>query len=240
MTDAQDQADTARIAQADAKRNLNETQALYSSGDASQEALDEATSTYGKAQATMDAAQANVASAQASLQDAQADWKRSTTPMRILYQAQLKRAQAAYENAVLNLNEATIYAPFSGTVVRIPAIVGETISPGDIILSISNLQSSWVVALVEETDYYRIHLGQSVAVRVDAYPGKVFSGKVIDLGEVTQATGSQFPIEEDEYGNFYKVTQRMPVKIEVTDKDGLVLKPGMSASATFQTPQKPS
>jgi membrane fusion protein (multidrug efflux system) len=113
--------------------------------------------------------------------------------------------------------------------------VGETISPGQIILSIANLQSSWVVANIEETAYNRIRLGQNVDVRIDTYPGKVFSGKVIELGGVTQATGSMFPIEEDEYGNFSKVTQRLSVKIEVTDKDGLVLKPGMSVEVKIHT-----
>ncbi len=93
----------------------------------------------------------------------------------------------------LTYNESFIYAPISGTVVRVPAEVGETISPGQTILSIANLQSSWVVANIEETAYSRIRLGQNVDVRIDTYPGKVFSGKVIELGGVTQATGSSFP-----------------------------------------------
>ena len=52
---------------------------------------------------------------------------------------------------------------------------------------------------------------------------------------MTQATGSAFPTEMDEYGNFYKVTQRLPVKIEVTNKDGLIFKPGMSVDVKIHT-----
>ena len=147
----------------------------------------------------------------------------------------MKQAQAVYDSAKLAYNESFVYAPFSGTVLRVPAEVGETLSPGQPILSIANLQSSWVVANVDETDYSRIRLGQDAEIRIDAYPGMVFSGKVIELGGVTQATESQFPIEEDEYGNFSKVAQRLPIKIEVTGKDGLVLKPGMSVEVKIHT-----
>lgn len=235
LANTQDQAKSAEIALGDAKRRFDETQALYSGGGASREALDSATSGYGTAQADLDAAQANVLSAQASLQDAQAGLEAIDNTGADSYLAQLKQAQAADDNAKLNYNESFIYAPISGTVVRTPATVGETLSPGQTILSISNLQSSWVVAYVEETAYGRIHLGQSADIRVDTYPGQVFSGKVIELGGVTQATGATFPIEQDEYGNFYKVTQRLPIKIEVTNKDGLIFKPGMSVDVKINT-----
>lgn len=235
LANAQDQAKSAEIALGDAKRNLDETQALYSGGGAPKEALDSATSGYGTAQARLDAARTNVLSAQASLQDAHAQLEAIDNTDADSYLAQLKQAQAAYDRARLTYNESFIYAPISGTVVRVPATMGETLSPGQAILSISNLQSSWVVAYIEETAYGRIRLGQNVDVGVDTYPGRVFSGKVIELGGVTQATGSAFPTEMDEYGNFYKVTQRLPVKIEVTNKDGLIFKPGMSVDVKIHT-----
>jgi membrane fusion protein (multidrug efflux system) len=235
LANAQDQAKTAEIALGDAKRDLDETQALYSGGGASKEAYDEATSRYGTAQADLDAARANVLSAQASLRVAQAQLEAIDNTGADSYLAQLNQAQAAYDSAKLTYNESFIYAPISGTVVRAPATVGETLSPGQTILSISNLQSSWVVAYVEETAYGRIRPGQNVDVRVDTYPGRVFSGKVIELGGVTQATGSTFPTEMDEYGNFYKVPQRLPVKIEIANKYGLIFKPGMSVAVKIHT-----
>jgi membrane fusion protein (multidrug efflux system) len=235
LVNAQDQEKSSEIALSDAKRSFDETQALYSGGGASKEAYDEATSRYSTAQAELDAAQANVALAEAALQAAQAGLDAVDNTGAASYQSQVKQAQAAYDNTKLTYNESIIYAPFGGTVVRVPATVGETLSPGQTILSISNLQTSWVVAYIEETAYGRIRLGQNVDVRVDTYPGTVFSGKVIELGGVTQAIGSEFPTEMDEYGNFYKVTQRLPVKIGITDKHGLALKPGMSVTVKINT-----
>lgn len=232
---AQAQVKVDEFSLSDAKRNLGETQTLYSSGAASQEALDDAQSTYGSAQAKLDADTANVQSAQSALQGAQANLESVDNTSADSYLAQLKQAQAAYDNAKLTYDESFIYATISGTVVRLPGVVGEYLSPGTPILSISNLQATWVVADVEETDYGRIRLGQKVDVHVDAYPGQIFSGQVIELGGATQSTFDLLPVEEDT-GNYTKITQRMPVKIAITDKGNYGLKPGMSVEVKIHTP----
>lgn len=231
---AQAQVKVDQFALIDAQRNLGQTQALYSSGAASQEALDAAQSKYGSAQAKLDADTANVQSAQSALQATQANLESVNNTSAASYLAQLKQAQAAYDNAKLTYDESFIYATISGTVVRLPGVVGEYLSPGTPILSISNLQSTWVVADVEETDYGRLRLGQKVDVHVDAYSGKLFSGQVIELGGTTQATFDLLPVESDT-GNFTKITQRVPVKITVTDKGSYVLKPGMSVEVKIHT-----
>jgi membrane fusion protein (multidrug efflux system) len=235
LANAQDQEKSAEIAVSDAKRDLDEAQTLNASGAASKETLDSATSRYGTAQAALDATQANVLSARASLQDAQAQLDALDNTGANTYLAQIQQAQAVYDNTRLTFNESFVVAPISGTVVRVPAVVGENMSVGQTILSIANLQSSWVIAYIGENAYSRIHLGQNVDVKVDAYPGKLFSGKVIELGGATQAAFSQFPIEQDQYGNFYKVMQRFPIKIEVANKDGLTLRPGMSVGIKIYT-----
>jgi membrane fusion protein (multidrug efflux system) len=219
----------------DAKRNLNQTQALFSSGAASQEALDDAQSRYGSAQAKLDADNANVQSVQAALDAAQASLDSVNNTSAASYQAQLKQAQAAHDSTKLNYDESFIYATVSGTVVRLPGVVGEYLSPGTPIMSISDLQATWVVANVEETDFGRLRLGQTVDVHVDAYPGKLFSGRVIELGGATQATFDLLPVEADT-GNFTKITQRVPVKIAVTNRGGNTLNPGMSVEVKIHTP----
>ncbi len=231
---AQAQVKADEFSLSDAKRNLDQTNTLYSSGAASQEALDAAQSRYGSAQAKLEADQANVQAAQAALQDAQAKLESVNNTSAASYQAQVKQAQAAYDNAKLNYDESFIYATISGFVVRVPGVVGEYLSPGTPILSISDLQATWVVANVEENDYGRLRLGQRVDVQVDAYPGKVFSGQVIDLGGATQSTFDLIPVEQDT-GNFTKIAQRMPVKITVTDKGSYVLMPGMSVEVRIHT-----
>ncbi|MGD0622614.1 MAG: HlyD family secretion protein [Thermacetogeniaceae bacterium] len=231
---AQAQVKVDEFSLSNAKRNLGQTQALFSSGAASQEALDDAQSNYGSAQAKLDADTANVQSAQSALQAAQANLESVNNTSADSYLAQLKQAQAGYDNAKLTYDESFIYATVSGTVVRLPGVVGEYLSPGTPILSISNLQATWVVANVEETDYGRLRLGQQVAVRVDAYPGKIFSGQVIELGGATQATFDLLPVEADT-GNFTKIAQRVPVKIAVTDKGNYILEPGMSVEVKIHT-----
>lgn len=235
---AQAQEQQAEIALGDAKRALDETQALYSGGAISKEAMDTAASNYKKAQAALDAARANVQAAQAGLQDAQAKLESVSNTDADSYLAQIKQAQAVYDNDKLSYNESFIYATISGTVVRVPGVVGEYLSPGQAILSISDLQNTWVVAYIEETKYGRLRLGQKVDIHVDAYPGKVFHGSVIELGGATQNTFSLIPIESDT-GNFTKITQRLPVKIAVNKAElqqyGLTLKPGLSVEVKIYT-----
>ena len=103
LASAQDQEKTAEIALGDAKRNFDETQALYTSGAASKDALDAATSRYGTAQATLDAARANVSAAQATVQDAQAQLEALNNTGADSCLATMKQAQAAYDNAQADL-----------------------------------------------------------------------------------------------------------------------------------------
>jgi membrane fusion protein, multidrug efflux system len=83
----------------------------------------------------------------------------------------------------------------------------------------------WVDANVKETDFRKLQLGARASIAVDAYPGRVFVGKVVRLGE---AATSQFALlpSPNPSGNFTKVTQRLPVRITVA-QDGALLRPGM-------------
>jgi membrane fusion protein (multidrug efflux system) len=87
----------------------------------------------------------------------------------------------------------------------------------------------WVVANFKETQISRMRPGQPVDIEVDAYPGRVFHGRVDSL---QHGTGSRFSLlpPENSSGNFIKVVQRVPVKIvfDQRDLDGVLLTPGMS------------
>ncbi len=216
---AQDQVNKDQSALDDAKRNLDQANTLYGSGATSQDALDADQSAYKQAQATLDTDNADVLAAQATTADAQAQLDEVNNTGAATYQAQLKQAQAAYDSAKLNYDESFIYAPVGGTVVQTPAIVGENLlgenlSQEQEILSICDLQATWVVANIDEGKFGRLRPGQEVDVRVDAYPGHVFRGQIIELGKATQATFSLIPTENDS-GNYTKVAQLLPVKIEV-------------------------
>lgn len=233
VTATEAQLKSAQLAVADSQRILAQSEQLYQSGAISSEALIAATSTYDKAQATAEAASAAMLGNQASRQDAQAKMDSLDKTGAAIYLAQLQQAQAALATAQLNLSNSLLKAPLSGTVVRIAAQLGENVTAGQTILSISDLDNTWISANVEEDKYGRLQVGQEVQVQIDAYPGTTFNGQVTELGGATLSTFALIPTENTA-GNYTKVKQRFSCKITV-DKKGQVLKPGMSGVIKIRT-----
>jgi multidrug resistance efflux pump len=233
ITAADAQYKTAQMTLADAKRQLDHNKALFDSGAISKEALDAAQSNYDRAAMAVEAADANKKSNNAALADAQTKVNSLNNSQAAIYTAQIKQAQSTYNNAKLAEDNTVIKAEISGTVLRIPVTAGENIIVDQTILTISDLDGAWINANIDEKKSDRVKLGQKVDVRIDAYPGRVFSGKVFEVGNSTQSIFNLIATDNSS-GNFTKVTQRLPVKIKVLDK-GVVLKPGTSAVVTIHT-----
>jgi membrane fusion protein (multidrug efflux system) len=102
---------------------------------------------------------------------------------------------------------------------------GEHVSPGQRIVMFHDPHEIWVEANVRETDIGALKPGMKAEIRVDAYPGKVYGGEVFRIG---QAATNKFALLPDPNpsGNFTKITQRLPVRIMLTEKDP-ALRPGM-------------
>lgn len=230
---SQGQLKVAQVSYSDSQRNLSQSESLYQNGSISQEALAVSTSAATKTEAAMASDQATVLANQAAIEDAQAKLSSLDKTGAAIYRAQLEQTQAAFHTAQLNLDNSILKAPVSGTIVKVAATVGETIAMGQTILAISDLDSSWIDANIEEDKYGRLQLGQSVAVQVDAYPGITFNGHISELGGATQSTFDLIP-SGNTSGNYTKVTQRFSCKIKV-DKEGKILKPGMSAVINIHT-----
>lgn len=228
------QVKAAEVTLADAERQLKNAQALYEAGALSQDALNSAQSNYAKAEAALLAAKSNADASKAALADAEAKLSAFNNTQAVIYRAQLKQAQAAYDNAKLALENTVIKAPTSGTVLTVPVAEGENLSLGQTIATISDLNRTWITANIMEKKIGRIKVGQKVDIRIDAYPGRVFPGRVAEIGGATQSTFSLIPTENTS-GNFTKVAQRLPIKITVTNRRGLELKPGMSAVVKIYT-----
>jgi membrane fusion protein, multidrug efflux system len=224
---------SAQIVLDDAQRQLEENQVLFASGAISQEGFKTFESSYKKAQANYEAAVANVASGQASLKAAQITVESLHNSASAVYLAQIEQAQALFNSAKLAEDNTTIYAEYDGTILRIPVSVGENVTAAQTLLTLGNLKSTWVTANIEEKKIDRIKVTQVVDVRIDAYPGKIFSGSVIEVGEASQATFALFSTESSS-GSFTKVAQRIPIKIKVDSGEAL-LKPGMSAVVKIHT-----
>lgn len=125
----------------------------------------------------------------------------------------------------LDIAARTVVAPTDGRVVMTFVRKGENVSPGQRIAMFHDPNEIWVEANVKETDIGLLKPGMKADIRVDAYPGKVFGGKVLRTG---QAATNKFALLPDPNpsGNFTKITQRLPVRIALTEKDP-ALRPGM-------------
>jgi membrane fusion protein (multidrug efflux system) len=142
--------------------------------------------------------------------------------------AQVAREKALVEQARLNLSYCTIVAPEAGIVGKKTVELGQNISPGQQLMSVVPLEDIWVTANFKETQLNLIKPGQRVDVDVDAY-GKVYTGKIVAVGG---ASGSRFSVlpPENATGNYVKVVQRIPVRINFDpgQNEDRKLRPGMS------------
>ena len=143
----------------------------------------------------------------------------------------IKQRQVDVEDAKLHLSYTVVTAPADGIVSRVNVQTGQLIQAGQATFSIVQDDDIWVVANFKETQYSRLKIGQKVTVEVDAFSGHEFEAK---LTSFSPATGSRFALlpPDNASGNYVKVVQRLPVRIEFTNKqDPLVkeLKAGMNA-----------
>jgi len=128
----------------------------------------------------------------------------------------------------INLDVAIIKSPVSGTVIKKIGNVGETGIAGQPIVYVADIGSAFITANVEETELSKVKPGQSVDFTVDAFPGFKFSGQV---SSIVNATTSSFSLlgSTNTGGNYTKVVQRIPVKINIKNLQGCQLMPGMNA-----------
>jgi membrane fusion protein (multidrug efflux system) len=147
--------------------------------------------------------------------------------------ADVKQAQARVDQALLNLGYTHITAPTTGIVNKKNVQVGQNVSIGQDLLTIIPLTNLWVTANFKETQLAQMKPDQPVTLKVDALGGRKFHGKVTQIGGATGSRLSLFP-PENATGNYVKVVQRIPVRIDFTNlqqEDGdFALRPGMSVT----------
>jgi membrane fusion protein (multidrug efflux system) len=148
-------------------------------------------------------------------------------------QAAIQQAQAKVEQARLNLSYTRITAPTAGIVNKKNVQVGANLAAGQDLMTVIPLTDLWVTANFKETQLLHMRPGQTVTIKVDAYGDRKFSGKVTQVGGATGSMLSLFP-PENATGNYVKVVQRIPVRIDFTnlkqeDAD-YVLRPGLSVT----------
>ena len=126
-------------------------------------------------------------------------------------------------------------APVAGIVNKKNVQVGANVSIGQDLLTIIPVTNLWVTANLKETQLDKIRPGQKVSIEVDALGGRKFSGKVTQVGGATGSRLSLFP-PENATGNYVKVVQRIPVRIDFTnlqdENKDFALRPGFSVVPT--------
>ena len=202
---------------------------------ASREAdLSTATAQLGSRQADLARARARLASTNAEL-EAQKRQRAVLDSQELLLRADLSAKRASLTAAQVNLGYTRIAAPENGIVSERRVRPGQLVSPGTQVLSLVQSQV-WVQANYKETQVRHIHPGDPAEIRVDAFPGVVFRGKV---DQVSPASGSQFALlpPDNSTGNFTKIVQRVPVKIVLDGGQDAVkrLRPGLSVTAKVRT-----
>ena len=200
--------------------------ALVSAGTSTQSQAASATDQVSQARQKLAAAQQAAASALAALGgDASAPTSRNPTVM-----------QAAAELATAGLNQSYIdvLAPQDGVVTKVDQLqVGDYITAGAPVFSLVSTHI-WIEAEFKENQLEYMRPGQTAKVKIDAYPDTKFDATV---QAISPGTGSSFSLlpPENATGNWVKVTQRVPVRLEFTPRPDVPLESGLSASVTVDT-----
>jgi membrane fusion protein (multidrug efflux system) len=146
-------------------------------------------------------------------------------------EAKLKAAKSLAEQAGLNESYTKIIAPSDGIMARKAVEPGQFVLAGQALFGFVAENKRWVLANLKETELHDIRLGQKVKITIDALDGKSYEGRVASIAPSTGAVFSLLP-PDNATGNFTKVVQRIPIKIEfenLLENDIDALQLGLSA-----------
>lgn len=221
-----------QVAVQQAREDVKRREGLVASGAVSREELAHARDLLASAEAALGQAGGNLSRSRA-LVDA-------TT---LAKQPQVEAAASQLRQAYLNLQRSAIVAPVGGYVAKRQVQLGQRVQPGATLMTVVPLDQVWVDANFKETQLGKMRIGQPVKLHSDLYGGDVeFDGKVAALG---MGTGSAFSLlpAQNASGNWIKIVQRVPVRIEIDPKQlaehPLRLGLSMSADVTVRDQNGP-
>jgi membrane fusion protein, multidrug efflux system len=157
-------------------------------------------------------------------------------------EAKLMQAQRDLDDAKLNLRYCTIVAEIAGVITRRNVNPGNNVQVGQSLMAIRSLRDIWIDANFKETQLRNLRIGQRVAVEADMYGRKQrFEGRISGFTFGTGSTLALLP-PENATGNFVKVVQRLPVRIDLInyDPDKIPLFVGLSVTPSVDLWSKPT
>ncbi len=204
-----------------AKRNLTRSANLARDGSGTVQALELAEAEWATQRAAYERDRAGL---------------RSAEQRTAILQADLEKAMAEKADASLKLSYASITAPIAGVVAQRHARIGGYARRGEPLLTLVPLDKVYIEANFRETQLANVHVGQPVDITVDALPGVQLKGHVESLGAASGASFSLVP-PHNATGNFTKIVQRLPVRIQVDPGQEQVsqLRVGMSVRPSIHT-----
>ncbi len=254
------EANRAAVAQAEAnyikaKLDVDRYTPLVQKDVISKQQFDQAVATAAADEAALNQARQNVSAAEAAVRMSQnkvkqnqSDLKRSETgPKQVAIQrakadqaaAQVEQARAELEQAKLNLSYTRIVAPVDGIITRKSVEVGQNVSAGQNMTTLVSLDDIYITANFKETQLDHMRPGQPVTISVDAYGDRKYDAVITQIGGATGSVLSLFP-PENATGNYVKVVQRVPVRIDLSNKSedsDHLLRPGLSVEPKVRVKQ---
>ncbi|RXH19729.1 HlyD family secretion protein [Bradyrhizobium guangzhouense] len=226
------QAEAARLSaealEVEAKQEQERQQSLSQTESGTRQRLEQAVAGLAKAQADVRASRAVIAAQQHQLEVLQGTKKQRA--------ADLDATKATLASARLKLGYTKITAPFDGVVGERQVQPGDYVNIGTNLINVVPLPKVYVIANYKETQLTHVQPGQQVEITVDSFPRETLRGKVERIAPATGAQVALLP-PDNATGNFTKVVQRIPVRIQFDDNQPLLarLVPGMSVVTRIDT-----
>lgn len=206
---AEAQKTSAVAAANNARRTADRTAQLLKTHVATQAQLDDAQTAVEQADAALTGADAQIASARANIGVLEAQYQEA--------QSTLRNLTLARDKAARDLSFTVLRAPYDGIVGNRAVEQGDLVSPGQKLAVVVPLNKLYVVANFKETQLARLVPGEKVRLSVDAVDGTAFDGTVSSLAPASGAVFSLLP-PENATGNFTKIVQRVPVRIDFSEE----------------------
>lgn len=210
-----------------AKKDSDRDANLVAENAITRKQADDSKSAYEVLQAQYEAGLADIATAKSRLPILQAALHKA--------EAVLAVKKVKIDQQKLKLTYSKVYAPSSGRIGKKSVEAGQFIQAGQPLMTIVQDSTFWVVANFKETQVGRLKIGAEAEIKLDAYPNRILKGRIASISESTGAKSALLP-PDNASGNFVKVTQRVPVKIEILDltqnKD--ILRAGLSLEVSVE------
>jgi membrane fusion protein, multidrug efflux system len=240
QVEAQSRAAAAKVAEAVAGVTVARQQVMVLSASRAKSSSDAGSAGAGAAGA-QSGAQGAVARARASAAAAQSGQTAIGSAIAAISAADaaVQAARARLDGARLGQSYSSVVAPVSGQIANRTVQVGQLVRPGAILMAIVPLDQVFVIANFKETQIGKLVPGQTVTLKIDAFPNEEVTGTIDSLAP---ASGSQFSLlpTDTATGNFTKIVQRVPVRIAIDPqwRTKGFLRPGLSVTAHVQTAPK--